>query len=86
MPNQSPVTPLMADVDQNEETARRVLDGCIEQLSNSTVGDSQWIEACHLLGQIDPAFVPMQIEALPTGARCFDFAAGRRRCPQADRT
>ena len=64
MPNQSPVTPLMADVDQNEETARRVLDGCIEQLSTSTVGDSQWIEACQLLGQIDPAFVPMQIEAL----------------------
>ena len=41
-----------------------MLDSCIEQLSTSTVGDSQWIEACQLLGQIDPAFVPMQIEAL----------------------
>ena len=41
-----------------------MLDSCIEQLSSTTVGDSQWIEACQLLGQIDPAFVPMQIEAM----------------------
>lgn len=64
MPNTRPVTPQTPGNEQNEETARRVLDSCIEQLSASTVGDSQWIEACQLLGQIDPAFVPMQIEAL----------------------
>jgi HEAT repeat protein len=64
MPNQVPFAPHSPDREQDAETARRVLDGCIEQLSTSTVGDSQWIEACQLLGQIDPAFVPMQIEAL----------------------
>lgn len=64
MPSQSPVAPQTPDSEQDERAARCVLDSCIEQLSNSTVGDSQWIEACQLLGQIDTAFVPMQIEAM----------------------
>ena len=64
MPNQLSVVPQMPGDKQDEETARTVLDSCIQQLSTATVGDSQWNEACQLLGQIDPAFVPIQIEAL----------------------
>jgi HEAT repeat protein len=64
MSNRSLVTPQTPGSEQDEETARSVLDSCIEQLSTAAIGDSQWVEACQLLGQIDPAFVPMQIEAL----------------------
>ena len=56
MPNQVPLAPHTPDGEQDAATARRVLDSCIEQLSTSTVGDSRWLEACQLLGQIDPAF------------------------------
>jgi hypothetical protein len=64
MSKRSLVTPRTPGSEQDEETARSVLDSCIEQLSTAAIGDSQWVEACQLLGQIDPAFVPMQIEAL----------------------
>jgi HEAT repeat protein len=62
---------LPADYAQTSETeqkkevaARRLLEHCIEQLASASVGDPDWIEACRLLGQIDPAFAPLQLEAL----------------------
>lgn len=64
MLNWPPVSAQSLRNHQDEKTARRILESCIDQLSTTAIGDSEWIEACRLLGQIDPAFVPMQIEAL----------------------
>lgn len=64
MLNRPPVSAQTRGNHQDEKTARRILESCIDQLSTAAIGDSQWLEACQLLGQIDPAFVPMQIDAL----------------------
>jgi HEAT repeat protein len=65
MLNRPPVSAQTRGNHQDEKTARRILESCIDQLSTAAIGDSQWLEAaCRLLGQIDPAFVPMQIDAL----------------------
>lgn len=49
---------------QSEQQAETVLGRCIEQLSAADIGDSQWLEACQVLGQMDPEFALLQIEAL----------------------
>jgi HEAT repeat protein len=49
---------------QDEWEARLLLRQCIAQLDSSEIGDDDWLKATQILGQIDPEYVPMQIDAL----------------------
>ena len=64
MTNRPPISFSVPTGSQSDKSAGELLKYSIDQLSATTVGDPQWRQACQLLGQIDPAFAPLQLEAL----------------------
>ena len=56
--------PRSIEQSDNYQAALTTLRKCIDQLAESQIGDANWLEATQILGQIDPQFAPLQIEAM----------------------
>lgn len=58
------INPLPIEQTANYQSAVATLGRCIDQLAESQIRDPNWLEATQILGQIDPQFAPLQIEAM----------------------